>query len=220
MTATPKPYRIVVGMDFSDTSDLAFLEALDQARRHERPELHFVSVVDDYYGAVVAARRVHHDVGEVADEVRQSLVERVAAGLREHGSKDPDGEALHTVVHVRVGHPADEIVQLASEIDADLIVVGTHGRRGFRRLILGSVAERVLRLAHCPVLVVRPKEHEAADAPEPEPPCPRCVKVREETRCERWWCDEHAEPAARPHGYSYSSALVSALSMRDPTQML
>ncbi len=56
---------------------------------------------------------------------------------------------------VRVGDPASEIVEWADEEGCDLVVVGTHGRSGIPRLILGSVAERVVRQAHVPVLVAR-----------------------------------------------------------------
>ena len=55
----------------------------------------------------------------------------------------------------RIGVPAEEIVQVAKEESADLIVMGTHGWSGFRHMLLGSVAERVLRAAACPVMVVR-----------------------------------------------------------------
>jgi nucleotide-binding universal stress UspA family protein len=61
---------------------------------------------------------------------------------------------------VRQGHPYTEIDQIAKDIQADLIVVSTHGRSGLRHLLLGSVAERVIRHAPCPVLVVRENEHE------------------------------------------------------------
>ena len=53
------------------------------------------------------------------------------------------------------GRPADEVVKYAYEHDVDLIVMGTRGIRGFKKLRLGSVSERVLKLAHCPVMVVK-----------------------------------------------------------------
>src|SRR5579884_2462380 len=53
------------------------------------------------------------------------------------------------------GDPATKILEVAGEIDADLIVMGTHGRTGLRRLLMGSVAERIVRTASCPVLTVR-----------------------------------------------------------------
>lgn len=58
-------------------------------------------------------------------------------------------------VEIAVGHPADTIVRLAREGNADLIVMATHGRTGLGHLVLGSVAEKVVRLAPCPVLAVK-----------------------------------------------------------------
>ena len=57
--------------------------------------------------------------------------------------------------HVRLGDPGGEIVNFAERLGADLIVMPSHGRNGIPRLLIGSVAERVVRLAHCPVLVLR-----------------------------------------------------------------
>lgn len=58
-------------------------------------------------------------------------------------------------VHIEVGHPSEQIVDFAKEKNADLIVIPTHGRRGISRFMLGSVTERVIRFAPCPVLVLR-----------------------------------------------------------------
>jgi universal stress protein A len=63
-------------------------------------------------------------------------------------------------VELAAGHPAETIVRVAQERDADLIVIGTHGRTGIQHVLLGSVAEKVVRLAPCPVLTVRPSRHE------------------------------------------------------------
>ena len=58
-------------------------------------------------------------------------------------------------ISVRFGDPGNEIAQYAEEISADLVVIPSHGRSGFTRILLGSVTERVVRLAHCPVLVLK-----------------------------------------------------------------
>ena len=71
--------------------------------------------------------------------------------------KDPAVRYEH---QLRMGAAADEIVRMAQEMDADLIVIGTHGRTGLRRILMGSVAEGVMRRATCPVLTIRA----AADA--------------------------------------------------------
>ena len=61
---------------------------------------------------------------------------------------------------VRVGHAPNEITKAAKELDADLIIISTHGYTSWRHLCMGSTSERVVRTAPCPVLVVREKEHE------------------------------------------------------------
>ena len=61
---------------------------------------------------------------------------------------------------IRTGHPPNEITKTAKDLDVDLIVISTHGYTSWRHLCIGSTAERVVRTAPCPVLVVREKEHE------------------------------------------------------------
>jgi nucleotide-binding universal stress UspA family protein len=99
------------------------------------------------------------EIGLPADELLQvanSDDENVAEAL---------GRSVHvpegTTHMVRIGQPADVIVQAAKDWPADLIVIGSHGRSGFGRVLLGSVAESVAREAPCPVLVVR-KDHRQA----------------------------------------------------------
>ena len=91
-----------------------------------------------------------------------------------YGIPDPDDTALHEMLHdvvptdpkvpceyrLLVGHPADEIVALAEKEKVDLIVMGTHGRTGLTRLLMGSVAELVVRRATCPVITFKAPQHE------------------------------------------------------------
>jgi nucleotide-binding universal stress UspA family protein len=70
----------------------------------------------------------------------------------------PAGIAAETVT--RLGHPFSEISTVAKDFELDLIVLATHGHTGLKHLFLGSTAERVVRLAPCPVLTVREREHE------------------------------------------------------------
>ena len=60
-------------------------------------------------------------------------------------------------IDVEIGDPGHRIADVAAKLGADLIVMPSHGRTGIERMLIGSVAERVLRLAHCPVLVLRGK---------------------------------------------------------------
>jgi nucleotide-binding universal stress UspA family protein len=94
--------------------------------------------------------------------------------------------------HLAAGDPWREIIQMASSLRADLVVVGTAGKTGLARMALGSVAESVVRHAGCPVLVVRPKDYHARVVPEIEPPCPDCTAVQNETARAQLWCARHS----------------------------
>ena len=153
----PGPFRIVVGVDFSETSQEALHQAFDQAlsRRTESPEVHAVVVVDDGSGGV-PLRRVGADIKEQLETAQALITDQVAAIRRFKLQGEPPGTpTIRTEVQVRVGDAVDQIVSVALELRASLVVVGTHGRRGVRRLVLGSVAERVARTAPCPVLIAR-----------------------------------------------------------------
>jgi nucleotide-binding universal stress UspA family protein len=92
-------------------------------------------------------RAVAGDPRDLAAAVRQQLANRLT---------DDDRRTLRATVAVEESdHPADVILELARNAKVDLIVMGTHGRRAMERLLIGSVAERVVRAAPCPVVTVR-----------------------------------------------------------------
>jgi nucleotide-binding universal stress UspA family protein len=140
--------KILAATDFSSDSEAALTLALDLARRYGASVtlLHVCQVPMPAYfggGAYVPSP------GQIEDVVRDAAKQLAAAR---------DQAATGDVVvdtHTRVGDAASEIVRHASEHGYDMIVVGTHGRRGFRRFVLGSVAELVVRTAHVPVLTTR-----------------------------------------------------------------
>jgi len=108
--------------------------------------------------------------------------------------------AIRRVVsHLRSNAAGREIAQLAVDLEADLVVVGTHGRTGLARILLGSVAHAVVTQAPCPVLVVRPKQ--ASLVPGIEPPCPRCLETRRLTGGTQLWCDQHRAHHGQRHTY-------------------
>lgn len=100
------------------------------------------------------------------------------------------------VGHLRSGQAAAEVIQLAADIAADLVVVGTSDKGAVDRVLVGSVASKVVREARCPVLVTRPKTYPAAVAI--EPPCPACLEVQAKTKRVQLWCERHR--AHHPHG--------------------
>lgn len=103
------------------------------------------------------------------------------------------------VTHLTVGEPWQEILQLATDLTADIIVVGSHRRTGIERFLLGSVSEQIVRKARCQVVVARPKDYGAA-VPEIEPPCKDCVATQWESSGERLWCARHERRRERVHG--------------------
>ncbi len=133
---------VVVPVDFSEQSlktvDLALGLVEDTSHVHVVHVLPVVSYMEPgvVWTAVDDQARVHH--------AEQALKERLA---------EPRYEKVK--LHVAIGDPGQAITELASELKADLIVLPSHGRTGLKRLLIGSVAERVVRLAHCPVLVLR-----------------------------------------------------------------
>ncbi|MBI2494546.1 MAG: universal stress protein [Candidatus Rokubacteria bacterium] len=141
--------RILHATDFSTASAPAFAEALALARQ-ERAELRLVHVMtppalfleDSYLSA-----RTFREMQSRARRAVEDRLARLRARARRAG--------VRAGADVREGLPADEIVRAARRRRADLIVVGTHGRSGFARAVLGSVAARVVTLARCPVLTVR-----------------------------------------------------------------
>jgi len=153
------PYikRILVPTDFSSTSDLATGYAIDLARRYSA-SIHLVHVVEDMYFA-----NAYPD-GFFAElpALRARLIADAESRLGEDANRCT---AASVVVSTQVidGRPARAIVQLAVDRVDDLIVMGTHGRSGVAHMLLGSVAEHVVRSAPCPVFTVRDTAH-VADA--------------------------------------------------------
>jgi nucleotide-binding universal stress UspA family protein len=146
MSWIPKD-RIVVPVDFSDASFAAVDEALEIVP--DASHLHVVHVLPHLSANDPAVRWNVIDEDAAAEHVKATIEERL---------KGPRYAGHHVVV--MFGNPGAEIAAYAEKIDADLIVLPSHGRTGLRRLLIGSVAERVVRLAHCPVLVLRDGFHD------------------------------------------------------------
>lgn len=201
MSSQEHRYVTVVGIDFSDLSNHALDQALEVASLNTG-EVHVLYVHEE--NALDAALPTPFNTAASADvaleQVRQRATERAAAVTAKRGQL----AVSRVVAHIRHGSPALEIAQFAADLDADLVVVGSHGRRGVERIVLGSVAERVSRLTRCPVWIVRPKNHIGGErVPAIEPPCPDCVARRNATMGAQFWCVRHSEHHLRPHRYSY-----------------
>lgn len=150
----------VVPYDFSDHADAALYAAVDLARRLDA-NLHLVHVIQlpayaygygGVGGAFVATPRVDAGIREDAAQSLRRVVDRI---------RDFPGRLSAEVIEGT--NVAEAISETAKKLGAELIVMGTHGRTGLAHVFLGSVAERTLRRAPCPVLTIRSDdEREAA----------------------------------------------------------
>jgi len=146
--------KILFPTDFSEGSDNALPYAADMAR-HYGAKLYLLHVIQDiaeamgWYVPHVSLDELYRDIeGNAAEEIARYGVEEF------RGLKDIERIVVK-------GTPYQEILKFAGEKKADLIVIGTHGRKGLDRVIFGSTAEKVVRDAPCPVLSVRLPRYEA-----------------------------------------------------------
>lgn len=153
MTNT-EPLRIVLGVDFEKPSDAALELALTLLRNAPHSELHAAHVI--YEPNATRGERILRD---------DKLLDAAYTGLREyvegHAPKVDAAEWEQTVhFHARLGAPAASLFQIAVDVNADMIVVGTAGLKGLEKLLLGSVAEELVKMGRIPVLVAKPKNFE------------------------------------------------------------
>ena len=138
---------IVVATDGSDSVRRAVDIAVDIAARFEA-DVHAVYVVD--------SGEVESTPDEVRSDLRDALDDRGQAALDQvTDAASARDDALEVTAEVREGRPAPEIAEYARTVDADIVAMGTRGRHGENRFLIGSVAERVVRTCPVPVLTVR-----------------------------------------------------------------
>lgn len=133
---------IVAPVDFSDDSLAAVGTAVDIASSPS--DVHVVHVIPQLNIA---------EAGVIWQEIDDSTRRQHAAETLRGQLSDKKYAQAH--IHVEVGDPGHCVANFAERISADLIVMPSHGRTGLAHMLLGSVAERVVRLSHCPVLVLR-----------------------------------------------------------------
>lgn len=146
--------RILVPIDFSIHSRHALMYGAEFARRFSA-ELFLLNAFED-------TSFFQPEAVNLSPSVVPPL-EELAAGVKQHLARVAQEGKLADVAHqldVREGNPVDVIVDFAKDKDIDLIVMGTHGRGWLAHVLLGSTTEKVVRKAPCPVLTVRPAEHE------------------------------------------------------------
>ncbi len=146
--------RIVTPIDFSDNSRLIADSAAFMAGKYEA-SLYLVFVVqnfEDYSGFFVPQMHVPN----LEDELMSGAQERMLQFVEEH-KKEFARFGINDVSHtVLMGDVAEQIVDYATEIQADMIIMGTHGYKGLEKIMFGSVADKVVRSALCPVTTINP----------------------------------------------------------------
>ena len=203
----PAHFVMLVAIDDSSFANQVANAAIGFQRIIPGVEMHVLHVLEQWRAASVVP---------IPDDMpgnRNEWIESGRALVRRIGDTIQSRSGARVVAHLAVGEAWREIVQMGANIDADLVLVGTHGRKGLGRLVLGSVAEHVTRACSCPVLVVRPKA--ARVVPEIEPACSDCLRVQRETSRAKLWCERHSlhHPHAHlhyemPQGFAEGSTLI------------
>lgn len=139
--------RVVVPVDFMENTDKLVDYATSMTGKLSAV-IHFVHVVSFPTNDLVMGRPF---VTEYEDKILTNAQERMLNLIEDNKKRSPDctGEVV-------VGDPVDQIVEIAEAQKSDLVIIGTHGAKGLEKIMLGSVAERVLKRAHCPVLIMNP----------------------------------------------------------------
>jgi len=142
--------KILVPTDFSEHSSKAMRYGAELAAKFGA-ELHLLHVIETTTGMF--------DEGAFFPPVTEAELEAAAIKQVDSLKLDVTGQ-LKIIRRAKHGHPFVEIIRYAKDSEIDLIVIGTHGRGAIAHMLLGSVAEKVVRKAACPVLVVRDREHD------------------------------------------------------------
>jgi nucleotide-binding universal stress UspA family protein len=147
----------VVGVDMGPTGDDAIFDGLRLLSRGVVDTLHLLHVVSEKQLLDAGERRVFEAENDALAHAPAALEARV---LELASLTDMSVESAQIKGHGRIGDPVVTLLQMCVDYDADILIVGTHGRKGIDRMVAGSVAEQLVRRAHCPVLVARPKDYE------------------------------------------------------------
>jgi nucleotide-binding universal stress UspA family protein len=161
------PTKILLATDGSSEAELATRTAADLAQK-TGSELHVIHVLDVAQIYMLDAGATDDPEGiEQPDPILEELFERLS---EQRGKEvlDTEVERVRSTggtvaqAHLKMGGVAREIVHLAEDLGAGLIVLGSRGRGGIRRALMGSVSDSVVRHAHCPVMVVRLEKEQTA----------------------------------------------------------
>jgi nucleotide-binding universal stress UspA family protein len=151
--------RILVPTDFSEPAQEALKTAVEFAEHFSALLLlvHVVPPVPVPYQPLVSPAPAF-DITAYLEDLTKISKETLQAHAEKHVPPE-----IERTLSASAGDPASEILRLSQDLEADLIVIATHGRGGWQRFLFGSVAEKVVRLAPCPVLVVHAPQAEGGE---------------------------------------------------------
>ena len=147
------PTKILLATDGSRDAELARTTAVDMAATSTDSEVHVVTVAPGYPSYDIRNPAVVEQLRKQAQDILNEQVEKI---------EQSGGKVAEKHLRIAERYRAQQIVQVAEEIGAGLIVMGSRGLGGVRRALIGSVSDSVVRHAHCPVMVVRPEKEQAA----------------------------------------------------------
>ena len=147
----PKLQKIICALDLSEHSKTVAEYAcmLAKAMNASIVAVYAAPTLTQYTGFHVPPNTIDSFVGEIVSGAEKAMTQFVSENF----------EGVETKAEVVVGYAAEEILEIAAKEDADLIVMGTHGRKGIDRILFGSVAELVVKNSHIPVLTIRPSDN-------------------------------------------------------------
>lgn len=175
--ASARPFKMVVGVETDDTGDNALAHAIELAKRFNG-ELH-----------ICHTSKSNTDNPEKISALLDATLAKLQTWLAD--SIAEAGLTAKTTLHPGLGDPAQVLDQLAVDVEADAIIVGTHGRKGMRRLVQGSVASKLVNSAPCPVIVAIPRKFEGLEKSPTVEPAPK----------------EHHAYINHPHAYHYRRSI-------------
>lgn len=147
--------KVVYPTDFSEFSRYALRYAREFSEAF-RAELHCIHVVEGFYTYEAG---IPGDEGTVLP-IGGNMIDLAGQQMRQFADVYLAGLEVPPITRVLSGNAFVEIIRYAREVEADLIVIGTHGRSGLSHMLLGGTTEKVVRKAPCPVLSIRHPEHE------------------------------------------------------------
>ena len=140
--------KVVIPIDFSSNMGKVVDYGMSIADSFGA-DVHFLHVVDDFQGYDMML--VHPSFRGMTDDLKEQAEVRMKTLIKDHNKRE--GAVTGAVT---VGYATDEIINYAKSIDADMIIIGTHGAKGLERVLMGSTASQVVKKSPCPVLVFNP----------------------------------------------------------------